>query len=43
MRGSRDPQATMLAFVDLEDRVPQDHPIRTIKIIAVKTREARQS
>ena len=34
MRGSRDPQATMLAFVDLEERVPQDHPIRTIKIIA---------
>ena len=28
----------MLAFVDLEERVPQDHPIRTIKIIAVKTR-----
>ena len=34
MRGSRNPQATMLAFVDLEERVPQDHPIRTIKIIA---------
>ena len=34
MRGRRDPQATMLAFVDLEERVPQDHPIRTIKIIA---------
>ena len=34
MRGRRDPQATMLAFVDLEERVPQDHPIRTIKIVA---------
>ena len=34
MRRRRDPQATMLAFVDLEERVPQDHPIRTIKIIA---------
>ena len=34
MRGRHDPQATMLAFVDLEERVPQDHPIRTIKIIA---------
>ena len=34
MRGRRDPQATMLAFVDLEERVLQDHPIRTIKIIA---------
>ena len=33
MRGRHDPQATMLAFVDLEERVPQDHPIRTIKII----------
>ena len=28
MRGSRDPQATMLAFVDLEERVPTgpSHP-----------------
>ena len=34
MRGIRDPQATMLTFVDLEERVPKDHPIRTIKIIA---------
>ena len=34
MRGRHDPQATMLAFVDLKERVPQDHPIRTIKIIA---------
>ncbi len=34
MRGRHDPQATMLAFVDLEERVPQDHPIHTIKIIA---------
>ena len=25
---------TMLAFVNLEERVPQDHPIRTIKFIA---------
>ena len=24
MRGRRDPQATMLAFVDLEERVPKD-------------------
>ena len=34
MRERHDPQATILAFVDLEERVPQDHPIRTIKIIA---------
>ena len=33
MRGRRDPQATM-AFVDLEERVSKDHPIRTIKIVA---------
>ena len=24
----------MLAFVDLEERVPKDHPIRTIKAVA---------
>ena len=34
MRGRHDPQAMVLAFVDLEERVPQDHPIRTIKLIA---------
>ncbi len=34
MRGRRDPQATMLAFVDLEGRVPRDHPLRTIKELA---------
>lgn len=34
MLGRRDPQAGMLAFVDLEERISQGHPIRTIKIIA---------
>ena len=34
MRGRRDPQATMLAFLDLEKRVPNDHPLRTIKAVA---------
>ena len=34
MRGRRDPQATMLAFVDLEERVPKDHPLRTLKAVA---------
>ena len=34
MRGRRDPQVTMLAFVDLEARVPSDHPLRTIKTLA---------
>src|SRR3972149_1397317 len=34
MRGRRDPQVTMLAFVDLEARVPFGHPLRTIKALA---------
>jgi hypothetical protein len=34
MRGRRDPQVTMLAFVDVEKRVPIDHPLRTIKALA---------
>jgi len=34
MRGRRDPQPVMLAVIDLEARVPLDHPLRTIKPIA---------
>jgi transposase len=34
MRGRREPQATMLAFVDLEERVPRSHPLRVIKQFA---------
>ena len=34
MRGRHDPQVTMLALVDLEERVPKDHPLRTIKGVA---------
>ncbi len=34
MRGRTDPQVTMLAFIDLESRVPADHPLRTIKALA---------
>ena len=34
MRGQQDPQVTMLAFVDLEERVPVNHPLRTIKALA---------
>lgn len=30
-RGQRDPQVSMLAFIDLEERVPADHPLRPIK------------
>ena len=28
MSGRREPQATMLLFVDLEERVPEAHPKR---------------
>jgi transposase len=34
MRGRREPQATMLAFVDLEERVPRNHPLRVVKQFA---------
>jgi transposase len=34
MRGRRDQQTTMLAFVDLEERVPPKHPLRVIKRFA---------
>ncbi len=34
MRGRHDPQVTMLAFIDLETRVPPKHPLRVIKKLA---------
>jgi transposase len=34
MRGRRNLQTTMLAFVDLEERVPPDHPLRAVKRLA---------
>ena len=34
MRGRRRTQVTMLAFIDLEERVPRAHPLRTIKRLA---------
>ena len=34
MRGRRNPQASMLAFVDLEERVPAHHPLRRMKRFA---------
>ena len=34
MRGRRNPRITMLAFIDLEERVPTAHPLRTIKRLA---------
>ena len=29
VRGEQEPQVSMLAFVDLESRIPQDHPLET--------------
>ncbi len=34
MRGRYDSQVAMLAFIDLETRVPSDHPLRVIKRLA---------
>ena len=34
VRGRREPQVSMLAFIDLETRVPAGHPLRTIKGLA---------
>ena len=34
MRGRPNAQRTMLAIVDLEERIPKDHPLRTIKAVA---------
>ena len=34
MRGRRDPQFTMLAFVNLNERVPVYHPLRTIRHVS---------
>ena len=33
MRGEIDPQASMFSYVDLESRIPQDHPIRKVRKI----------
>jgi len=34
MRGWQDPRVSMLAFIDVETRVPLDHPLRSIKRFA---------
>ncbi len=34
MRGRHEPQVSMLAFIDLETRVPPEHPLRTINRLA---------
>jgi hypothetical protein len=34
MRGRIDPERSMLGFIDLEERVPPDHPLPAIKRLA---------
>jgi transposase len=34
MRGRQERQVSMLAFIDMETRIPLDHPLRTIKYMA---------
>jgi transposase len=34
VRGRQDPQVSMLAFIDLEARVPAEHPLRVIRRLA---------
>ena len=34
MRGNGEPQEVMLAVVNLDERIPKDHPLRTIKGVA---------
>ena len=34
MRARRNPQSTMLAFVNLDERVPSDHPLRIVEQVA---------
>ena len=34
MRGINEGQATMLAYISPERRVPKDHPLRRIKLMA---------
>jgi len=43
MRGRRDSQVTMLALIDLESRVPPDHPLRTVKAVADRALAALSS
>ena len=30
MRGADEPQTTLFSYVSVEDRIPADHPLRTI-------------
>lgn len=33
MRGQADPQSAMFSYISLEDRVPQDHPVRRVRVV----------
>jgi transposase len=33
MRGQENPQASMFSYVSLEQRVPKDHPLRTLRAL----------
>jgi transposase len=34
MRGDDQPQAALFSYVSIEDRIPADHPLRTIQTLA---------
>lgn len=40
MRGEIDPQRGMFSYIDLEQRVPQDHPIRKVRRVVDKALKA---
>ena len=40
MRGRKEPQVTLLAVIDLETRVPSEHPLRVIKKLADQALQA---
>ena len=33
MRGDDQPQTTLFSFISIEDRIPADHPLRTIQAL----------
>jgi transposase len=37
VRGRQDPQASMLAFIDVETLIPVDHPLRAVKYLVDQT------
>lgn len=43
MRGQIDPHVSMFSYIDLEQRVPQDHPIRKIRRVVDKALKAMES